>query len=235
MLYCLFAVLLIFNTPGLFIEKADPVLPLHYLLRNPKIKTEKPPVLILLHGYGSNEKDLFSFASQLPDQYLIVSARAPIHLNGDAYAWYPIDFSSDKPEHNLQLEESSRNTLLRFITELKEKFKLNTSEIYLCGFSQGAIMALSLALTRPDIIKGSAVMSGRLLKGIKSLIAKKENLRSLKIFISHGINDNTLPISYGRESHVFVKSLGIVPIYKEYQEGHSINNQMLKDLIAWLK
>ena len=45
----------------------------HYLVREPSIKSENPPLLVLLHGYGSNEKDLFSFANQLSPQFLVVS------------------------------------------------------------------------------------------------------------------------------------------------------------------
>ena len=70
---------------------------LHYLVREPKIKSGKPPVVILLHGIGSNEQDLFSFADQLPDNYLVVSARAPYAIGKDSYAWYQADFSTDKP------------------------------------------------------------------------------------------------------------------------------------------
>ena len=208
---------------------------LHYLVREPKIKTAHPPVLILLHGVGSNEEDLFSFANQLPEKYLVVSARAPISLGGNSYAWYQVDFSTGKPVFNFQQEEESRAILIKFISQIKEKYSVDSNEIYLCGFSQGAIMSYSIGLTRPDLVKGIAVMSGRLLEEIKPLIATKEKLQSLKVFISHGTNDNTLQINYARQSVAYLKSLNINPTYKEYQEGHGINNAMLTDLINWLK
>ena len=50
---------------------------LHHLVRAPKIILDKNPLLLLLHGYGSNEEDLFSFASELPEEYYVISARAP--------------------------------------------------------------------------------------------------------------------------------------------------------------
>ena len=208
---------------------------LHYLVREPKIKSEHPPVLILLHGVGSNEKDLFSFANQLPDKYLVISARAPISLGGNSFAWFQVDFSIGKPVFNFQQEEESRATLIKFISQIKERYSVNSNEIYLCGFSQGAIMSYSIGLTRPDLVKGIAVMSGRLLEEIKPLIASKGKLQSLKVFISHGINDNTLQINYARQSVAYLKLIGINPTYKEYQEGHSINSEMLTDLLNWLK
>ena len=69
---------------------------LHYIVREPKQATENPPLLILLHGYGSNEQDLFSFAEELPDNLLIVSAQAPHSMEFGAYAWYAINFDNIK-------------------------------------------------------------------------------------------------------------------------------------------
>ena len=62
-------------------------LSLEYLIREPKIKKDSNPLLLLLHGYGSNEADLFSFASELPEDYYVISARAPYDLQYGSYAW----------------------------------------------------------------------------------------------------------------------------------------------------
>jgi phospholipase/carboxylesterase len=208
---------------------------LHYLVREPKIKTPHPPIVILLHGVGSNEEDLFSFANHLPEKYLVISARAPISLGGNSYAWYHLDFSTGKPVFNFEEEESSRATLIKFISQVKEKYSADTNEIYLCGFSQGAIMSYSIALTRPDLVKGIAVMSGRLLEEIKPFIATKDKLQKLKIFISHGTKDNVLPVQNAREAAAFLKTLNINFSYKEYPEEHTISNDMFIDLLRWLK
>ena len=56
-------------------------LSLHHIIREAKTSNEKAPLLILLHGYGSNEEDLFSFASELPEEFFIVSVRAPYDLH----------------------------------------------------------------------------------------------------------------------------------------------------------
>ena len=207
---------------------------LKYLVRQPKIKTVNPPVIILLHGVGSNEQDLFSFADQLPDKYLVISARAPYTLGEGSYAWYQVDFSTGKPIYNSEQEEKSRNIIIQFITELKKDFSFDEKQIYLAGFSQGAIMAYSVGLTRPDLIHGIAIMSGRLLEEVKPLITPKEKLGKLKVFISHGTNDQTLGIHYARESVTYLKTLNINPSYKEYVEGHGINKAMLSDMINWL-
>lgn len=208
---------------------------LQYLLREPKVKSQHPPLIILLHGVGSNMEDMFSFANQLPDKYLVVSAQAPIQLGGNRFAWYQVDFSTGKPVFNFEQAENSRNIIINFIEELKDKYAVDRNEVYLCGFSQGAIMSYSVALTRPDLVKGVASMSGRLLDEIKPQIVEKEQLSHLKIYISHGSTDNTLPIQYAINANSFLQTLGLSPTFKQYNAGHTINIEMLNDLLNWLK
>jgi phospholipase/carboxylesterase len=208
---------------------------LHYIVKEPKIKSTNTPILILLHGKNSDEEDLFSMANSLPGNYRIVSARAPFVFGQNSYAWYEVDFSTGKPVFDFQQEEKSRQDIIQFIEYLKRKYASDSSEIYLCGFSQGGIMSYNIALTRPDLIQGAAIMSGRLIEEIKPLIVAKEKLQHLKIFISHGTNDNVLQIDYARKANAYLKTLNLNPIYKEYPEGHSINLDMLNDLSNWLK
>jgi phospholipase/carboxylesterase len=215
-------------------KEKDELNTLHYLVKHPKIENNKTPLLILLHGVGSNEKDLFSFADKLPDNYLVISARAPYAIGPDSYAWYEVDFSTGTPVINKEKAEKSRNTIIEFIDDLKKTYTFDDKQIYLCGFSQGAIMAYSVGLTRPDKIKGIAIMSGRLLEEVKPLIKPSDQLKQLQVFISHGTQDNVLGIHYAKESIAYLKTLGINPTFKEYSEGHGINTNMLTDLVNWL-
>lgn len=206
---------------------------LNYLVKHPAIQNKKTPLIILLHGVGSNEADLFSFASQLPEKYLIVSARAPYVLAQDSYAWYQVDFSTGKPEYNARQQEASRLLILKFIEELKNKHEFDHQQIYLLGFSQGAIMSYAVGLTNPDKIKGIGIMSGRLLEETKPLVIK-EKVKALKVFMSHGTQDPVLGIQYAREAKQYLSNLGLKPEYKEYPAAHTINQTMLNDLINWL-
>ena len=82
---------------------------LHHLVREPKIKLDQNPLLLLLHGYGSNEEDLFSFASELPDEYYVISARAPYDLMYGSYAWYAINFDADENSYLRYKEQERKN------------------------------------------------------------------------------------------------------------------------------
>lgn len=229
----IFIVSALFFVAMISAESDTPVL--KYLVREPGIKSAHPPMLVLLHGFGSNEQDLFSFANSLPAKYLIISARAPFTLEPDSYAWYQFEYAAGKSVSNIEQEEKSRQLIIQLIGQLKDKYSVDANEIYLCGFSQGAIMSYSIALTRPDLVKGIAVMSGRLLEEVKPKIAAPEKLKQLKVFISHGTNDNTLPFQYSKSADTYLKSRGIHPVFKQYPAGHEINKQMLHDLVNWLK
>ncbi len=207
---------------------------LHYLVRQPAVASATPPVLLLLHGVGSNEEDLFSFADRIPDEYLVISARAPNTLGAGSYAWYQVDFSTGKPVYNLEQAEQSRTTLVHFIQELNKAHTFDPARVYLCGFSQGAILAYSVALTRPDLVHGIAAMSGRLLEEVKPRITRTPELRLLSVLITHGTQDATLPVRYADEADTYLRSLGLAPMLKTYPDGHTINAAMLADLLAWL-
>jgi len=208
---------------------------LYYVYKEPKIKSANPPVIILMHGVGSNEQDLFSFAPQLPDSFLVISLRAPITLSKDSYAWYHLTFENGKRIGNPIEAEASRLMIIQFINQLKTKHAFNDKRVYLCGFSQGSIMAYSVGLTVPEKIKGIAVLSGRLLEEVKPQIVAKEKLKNLKVFVSHGTNDGVIMINEARDAVAYLKILGITPTYKEYPEAHTISLAMLADMLQWLK
>jgi len=208
---------------------------LHYLIREPKIKTANPPLVILLHGVGGNEQNLFSFAPELPDNFVVVSARGPLTFGPNSFAWFQVDFSTGKPQINAEQAEKSRLLLIDFITDLKSEINFNPDEVYLMGFSQGGIMSYSVALTAPEKVKGIAVMSGRLLPEIKPFIADEKRLENLKIFISHGKQDAVLNYQYALDASDFLKTKNLNPNFHSYEEGHTVNKQMFDDVNLWLK
>ncbi|MBM9548258.1 esterase [Leptospira sp. 201903074] len=209
--------------------------PLEYLVREPKVPTENPPLLLLLHGVGSNEEDLFSLTNYLPESLLVVSIRGPLTLGRDSYGWYEVLFTTGHPKINLEQEGESRKLLLNFLEYLKLNYKFDESNVWIGGFSQGAIMSYSIGLLHPEKVKGIIALSGRLLEENKAQVIVSEKILDKKIFISHGINDRVLSVEYARSVKGYLESIGVHPHYQEYEEGHSINREMLKDLIQWLE
>ena len=207
---------------------------LYYLVQQPRVKSAHPPVLILLHGFGSNEADLFSLADQLPQNFMVIAARGPYELGPSSYAWYHLDMSTPKTVYSEIEAEKSRMAIIQLVAQMKEKYRLIGSDIYLFGFSQGAIMSYSVGLTNPGILKGIGIMSGRLLDEVQTKAAAKDKLKQLKVFISHGSNDKVLDVHYARDANNYLKSLGLTAQYKEYPEPHTISRDMLHDFVGWL-
>lgn len=206
---------------------------LEYLIREPKVRSKKQKAIILLHGVGSNEQDLFSVAGQLPADAYIIAARGQYTLGEGRYAWYNVDFSTGKPVINAEQEAASREVIRAFINQVKRKYQID--ELYLGGFSQGAIMSYSVGLTRPNEVQGIISLSGRILDEIKPFVKKDDHLKQLKIFIAHGVQDNMLPIHYARAAKEYLENLSAQLSYHEYQMGHQISNEVMEDLNNWLK
>ena len=203
-----------------------------YLVKQPENISGKRKAVILLHGIGSNEHDLFGLADKLPKDYFIIAPRGKFDLGAGSYAWYNVDFSTGRPVINADQERESRSDIMRLVKEVKEKFAL--SEIYIGGFSQGAIMSYSIGLTDPEEINGVISIGGRVLSEIRPMVKANSNLAKLKVFVAHGVQDNTLPIHFAREAKQYLAELQVQLSYHEYQMSHEINQAVLDDIILWL-
>lgn len=210
-------------------------LSLEYKIRAPKIKLDKNPLLLLLHGYGSNEEDLFSFASELPETYYIISARAPHDLQYGSYAWYAINFDADQNKFSdHEQAKVSRDLIVTFIEELTQNYPIDYKDITLIGFSQGSILSYAVALSNPEKIKKVVALSGYVSEPILAENYKNNNFSNLSIFASHGTVDQVIPIEWARKTKPFLDSLGIQSVYKEYPVGHGVAPQNFYDFKNWL-
>jgi phospholipase/carboxylesterase len=201
------------------------------------VLTEKLPLLLLLHGYGSNEDDLLSLAPYLDERFLVVSARAPVPLaitSYPSYAWFSLEFGPGGVFIDEAEVESSRQKLRKFIDELVKHYQLDLGSVYLLGFSQGAMMSLAVALTYPTTARAVVAMSGRLLPQTVAQISDKDALTGLPIFVAHGTGDTLLPIHHGRETRAKLSELPVELTYREYEMGHEVTSESLRDITTWL-
>lgn len=211
-------------------------LSLEYLVREPKIKTEKNPLLLLLHGYGSNQQDLFSFSSELPEEYYVISARAPYDLQYGSYAWYAINFDADEnkfSDHNQAMQ--SRDLISNFIDELIQNYPIDPKQVTLLGFSQGTILSYSVALSYPEKVQRVVALSGYLNEEIIVENYKNNDFSNLKMFVSHGSVDQVIPVDWAKKAPEILDSLNIPNEFREYQVGHGVAPQNFFDLKNWLQ
>lgn len=208
---------------------------LHYLVREPKIIQEKNPLLLLLHGYGSNEADLFSFASELPEEYFVISAQAPYDMQYGSYAWYAINFDADENKFSdLNQARQSRDMIADFIDELVAKYPIDATKVSLIGFSQGSILSYAVALSYPTKVSKVVAMSGYLNLEMAIEGFEKNDFSGLKIFASHGTVDQVIPVEWARKTPQLLENFGIDVVYKEYPIGHGVSPQNFFDFRKWL-
>ena len=211
-------------------------LSLQHLVRAPKSIKEKNPLLLLIHGYGSNEEDLFSFASELPEEYYVISARAPYDMSYGSYAWYAINFDADENKFSdLDQAKSSRDLIAGFIDEICIAYPIDKDNITLIGFSQGTILSYAVALSYPEKVQRVVAISGYLNLEILASDYQKNNFSNLTVFASHGSVDQVIPVDWARKAKPILDNLGIANVYKEYPVGHGVSPQNFYDFKNWLE
>ena len=192
-------------------------------------KITNAPLVVMLHGYSSNESDLFSFASLIPSDYHVVSLQAPLSL-GMGYAWFPIHFEENM-ERWTSPEEAQHaiDYVTSFLTYYTEKNDVDANNITLLGFSQGAMLSYSVGLAHPNV-SAIAALSGYL----DPRLVRFDNLNKT-IYVSHGEQDVVVPYAWAAQSVALLKENGYSPTWLSYLQGHGVNQDNLNSLMQWLQ
>ena len=208
---------------------------LEFLVKEPESKSTNHPAILLLHGYGSDENDLFSFKRELPTHAFIFSLKAPLQLPDFGYAWYAIHFGEDQTKWSDDQQAIEAVELIKKTIEtLIRDYPINPSTISLIGFSQGTIMSYALMSRYPHLIKNIIGLSGYINEGICEFSDDKSNYQHLEVFSSHGSEDLIIPVDWARKITSILEREQILFTYKEYPMGHGICPQNFFDFREWL-
>lgn len=211
-------------------------LPLEYNYRPAKAGTEVAPLIIMLHGYGSDENDLFSFASELPEKYAIFSLRAPKQMMPFGNAWYSIYFDQGDGKFNDDQEAvESRDLIAKVIDEIIQHYEVDANDITLLGFSQGTILSYSVAMSYPEKIRRVIGLSGYVYPAIFAEGYRDKDLSNLKIYSSHGSVDQVIPVEWARKTKPFFDELGVPCSYSEFPVGHGVAPQNFYEFLKWME
>ena len=206
-----------------------------YHITRPSILKENAPLLIMLHGYGSDENDLFSFANELPEELFIISVRAPHPLSPYGNAWYAIHFDAEENKWNDTKQAlESRDLISKFIDEACLNYPVNKKNVTLLGFSQGTILSYAVALTYPDKVKNVIALSGYISSDMLPEDLGKKDYSNLNFYCSHGSMDQVIPVSWARKVPEILNQLNIKHVYCEFPVGHGVAPQNFYDK-KWLE
>jgi phospholipase/carboxylesterase len=199
--------------------------------------------VILMHGLGADANDFVSLVPELCSidapavRFVFPNAPEIAVTANNGYvmrAWYDIrSFQSiNQQVDDAGIESSCAN--VRQLIEAQNRRGIPTSNIFLAGFSQGAAMAYSAGLTHPEALAGLIVMSGYVPSpGFIDSHFSAPN-RSIPIFAAHGIYDDVLPIQLGEAARDFAITRGCKVDWSAYPMPHSVCEEEIHALRAWL-
>ena len=206
-------------------------LPLRHEALSPRSPSVAPPLLVLLHGYGSNEEDLLQLAPYLPEECQIISLRAPLMLAPGSNCWYELAFTQEgivadhiQAMHSLAILRETFHAAIRAYT-------CDEKRVAVIGFSQGAGMAGMLALCEP-MIRCSVLLSG--LNPFAMMTTNDITVSHPNVLVVHGSYDEVVPIATGHASRDAFVAHGATVQYAEYPIGHTIDLRVIAALTTFL-
>lgn len=184
------------------------------------------PLIVLLHGYGSHEGDLFALAPVLPLGSVIAAVRAPLRESG-GYAWWSLA-GSTPGEPDPAVVDAAAASVLAWLDGL------DSGPVTLVGFSQGGAVALQLLRLAPERFAGAACLSGFLASPTHDGDAALARIRP-PVFSGRGTEDPVIPAA------AFARTEAWLPAHTEatirIYEGlrHQVSREELDDLVAFLR
>lgn len=227
----------IFSTACSLAQTVSVKTDLVYKVNMPAKKTDKVPVIILLHGYGSNESDLFDMAKSFDGRFMTFSLRAPYPAaGGQGYSWFDLEFLPDKQfKYDYKQAKESRSKIFSFISNACKAYKLDSTQVFVMGYSQGAVMGYDLAFSNPQKIKGLLALSGFMMPETKELKTDPLKLAKVNFFIAHGSQDNVVDFKQAEQTSAWLKEKQCNVTFNSYMIPHAINGTELNDIKSWLK
>lgn len=192
-------------------------------------------ILIAIHGIGSNEEDLLPVAEEIAPDALVISLRSPNKMGIDAYSFFHVEFRATGNIHDWEDVKKNFALLENELLGIEKRFQIPLKDMAVMGFSQGSIMTMGLLLQSPLEIGHYLCFSGRTLAEFADFGLKNPSLGARrKLFLTHGVEDNVLPVEKGRESLKIVQQIGADVTYSEFMGGHGIVDSIIRDAKEWL-
>jgi phospholipase/carboxylesterase len=195
------------------------------------------PTILALHGWGASAQDLIGLAPYLHGgEALVVCPEGPVAFEIQpgfhGHGWFPI-----RNERGLDPAEFAAGSALvrRFLDDVLRTYPVNRRKLVVLGFSQGGVMAYDLALRDPERFAGLVALSSWLPRELALEIPRKPELSQLPVFVAHGSKDPMLPAAMGQASRDALVELGVPATYREYDMGHEVRPELLRDLVDWLE
>lgn len=186
------------------------------------------PLLLIMHGYGANERDLLSLVEYFPTEFAAACLRAPLPIPQfpGGYAWFPIAGSPAGPGRE------AADTATAAVLDWLEEHATSTGPIILLGFSQGGAMVTHLLRTAPERFAAGVVLSGFTVPGDMDGDAKLAEIKP-PVFFGYDPLDPIVPGSAFLRTREFGAD-HFTLTSNTYRVAHGINAEEIADINAFL-
>jgi phospholipase/carboxylesterase len=183
------------------------------------------PLLVLLHGYGSHEGDLFGLAPHLPLHPVIASLRAPLRA-GPGYAWYELNGATN--ESRSEGADAAARGVLHWLDGVQ------ATSVGLLGFSQGGAMRINLMRHAPERFAFAVSLAGFVVPGAAPADSRLAELAP-PVFWGRGTNDTVIPDSFITATQRWLPHH--VTLTERIYEGvgHSVSEPELADVLTFMR
>lgn len=194
------------------------------------------PTLLALHGWGASAHDLIGLAPYLHrGQALVLCPQGPLSFEIGpgmrGHGWFPI---SGGGPFDAQAFARGKAAAATFLEAACRRYPVERRKLAVLGFSQGGVMAYDLALREPERFAGLVALSSWLPPSLVDTLQRDPAHAALSTFVAHGSQDPMISPERGRESRDALLRLGVPTLYREYEMGHEIRAETLRDLAEWL-
>jgi phospholipase/carboxylesterase len=194
------------------------------------------PAVVVLHGWGDTAHGLIGFAPILDGgRSIVLCPQGPVAFDTGGgvpgYGWFPMAAGRSPDPAEIQ---QGLAALQAFLEQALAEYPINRRKVVVLGFSQGGVMAYALALRAPGSYAGLVALSSWLPTAMAETISANPALESLPALVIHGTQDTMISVERARESRDALAQLGVPTRYREYEMGHEINQEALRQLVSWL-
>lgn len=199
------------------------------------------PLLVGMHGMGGNAEGFISQYDKLDDPQVIYVApegQYPLSMHIGPQ-WYTRSWSMTSAGKKAWKASDTmvQDYILKTIKQVSKEYKV--SDVYLMGFSQGAVYAYTIGLKNPEMISGVIGFSGYLMEidGDNSILSHQdiEEGKDLRLYIAHGVDDAAIKVETAREMQDMFKSKGFDLTYTEFEGRHDIKADVFNDAVRWMQ
>jgi phospholipase/carboxylesterase len=198
------------------------------------------PTILALHGWGASAHDLLGLAPRVLDgEVIFLCPQGPLGLQvapgQRGYGWFPLSGGGDVDPAAIV---GARGVLEGFLEDALALYPIDPERLVILGFSQGGVMAYDLALGRPErfaaLIALSSWLPDAVVSGLPATEQEIAARAALPTLLIHGTRDPMIAIENARQAQAKLARLGVHAAWGEYEMGHEISANALRDLLGWL-